>query len=148
MIIVTKWDKEKRKESKRGYKAEIKKQRYGILINVFYVLKEIWKSDKLMLATCFLFALGLFVSRLCATYTDKYVVELAMSGLGNMALLWTCIGLITLNCSFGWLGQAAGKYQSYVGFMKLHDWFDYKLMKKNMSTDYENNEKAENGNCL
>lgn len=148
MIKVTKWDKEKRKESRRSYRAEIRKQRYGILTNVFYVLKEIWKSDKLMLATCFLFALGLFVSRLCATYTDKYVVELAMSGLGNKALLWICIGLITLNCFFSWLGQAAGKYQSYVGFMKLGDWFDYKLMKKNMTTDYENNEKAANGNCL
>lgn len=148
MIKVTKWDKEKKKASRKSYKAEIKKQRYGILTNVFYVLKEIWKSDKLMLATCFLFALGLFVSRLCATYTDKYVVELAMSGLGNRALLWGCIGLITLNCLFSWLWQAAGKYQSYVGFMRLGDWFDYTLMKKNMTTDYENNEKAENSNCL
>ncbi len=148
MIKVTRWDKEKRKAARSSYRAEIKKQRYGILTNVMYVLKDIWHFDKLMLVTCFLFALGQFVSRLCATYTDKYVVELAMSGFGNRTLIWVCLGLIAGNCFCSLLAESAVNYQGYVGFMKLHDHFDYKVIKKNLMTDYENNEKAENSNCL
>lgn len=148
MVKVTKWDKKKKKEDWAKCRAENKKMKYGIIPNLLYTMKDIRQFDRLMFLSCFGFALGYFLSRLCAAYTDKYVVELAISGFGNASLLVICLLLLTGNTLFGNFGSACGIYQNYVGYQKLYNYLTCKVMKKNMTTDYQNNEMAENNDNL
>lgn len=94
MVKVTKWDRKKKKEDRANYRAEIKRRKYGVWQNMMYILREIWKIDKMMIITCFAFAIAYYVQRLCVTFTDKYIVELATEGLGNTGLMLICLALI------------------------------------------------------
>jgi ABC-type multidrug transport system fused ATPase/permease subunit len=141
MVKVTKWDKKKKKEDRAKYRAEIKSRKYGVWQNMIYILREIWCIDKTMLLSCFLFALCFYITRLCATFTDKYVVELAAAGFGNTALLVTCILLIVGCKLFGSALNIASNYQGFFGFTNLYHSFAFRIIQKNITTDYENNEK-------
>lgn len=141
MVKVTKWDKKKKKEDWAKYRAEIKSRKYGVWQNMIYILREIWSIDKTMFFSCFLFAMCFYITRLCATFTDKYVVELAAAGFGNTALLVTCI-LLIVGCNFfGCALSIVSNYQGFVGFNNLYHSFSLKVIHKNITTDYENNEK-------
>lgn len=148
MIKVTKWDRKKKKEDWARYRAEVKSRKYGVVSNLLYILREIWSIDKGMLVTCLLFAGCLYLSRLCATFTDKYVVELAVEGLGNIALLVTCILLIVGNKVFGNIVNLVGHYQGFFGFNNLYHCLALRVIHKNITTDYENNEKPKIGDRL
>ena len=41
MVKVKKWDKEKKKKDWANYRAEIKKQKYGIVPNLVFTMKEV-----------------------------------------------------------------------------------------------------------
>lgn len=148
MVKVTKWDKKKKKEDRARYHAEIKKRKYGIIPNLMYMMREIYSIDKMMLFTCLVFAMCNYFARLCATFTDKYVVELALAGFGNKRLIIICIALIAGNRVFSSSFNIAGNYQGWIGFNNLCRKFTLKLMQKNMTTDYENNEKPETSDKL
>lgn len=148
MVKVTKWDRKKKKEDRAKYRAEIKKRKYGIIPNLIYIMREIHGMDKLMFFTCFVFAFSNYFARLCATFTDKYVVELAEAGFGNTKLLIICIALIVGNRVFGTLLNTAGNYQGFIGFSNLCNRFLLNVMHKNMTTDYENNEKPQTSDKL
>ena len=148
MVKVTKWDRKKKKEDRAKYRAEIKSRKYGIIPNLIYIMREIHGIDKLMFLTCFVFALSNYFARLCATFTDKYVVELAEAGFGNTKLLIICIALIVGNRVFGTLLNTAGNYQGFIGFSNLCNRFLLNVMHKNMTTDYENNEKPQTSDKL
>ena len=148
MVKVTKWDKKKKKEDRARYRAEIKSRKYGVWQNMMYILREIWKIDKMMIVTCLVFALGWYVNRLCMTFTDKYIVELAAEGLGNTKLLVICLALIIGGMLCRMLNSTAGNYQGFIGFNILYNNFALKIIRKNMTTDYENNEKPEIGDRL
>ena len=140
MVKVTKWDRKKKKEDRAKYRAEIKSRKYGVWQNMIYILHEIWRIDKTMFFCCFLFAMCFYITRLCATFTDKYVVELAAAGFGNTALLVTCI-LLIVGCNFfGCALNIVSNYQGFVGFNNLYHSFALKVIHKNITTDYENNE--------
>lgn len=143
MIKVTKWDRKKKKEDWARYRAEVKSRKYGVVRNMLYIIREIWGIDKMMLFACFLFAACFYMTRLCATFTDKYVVELAATGFGNTALLITCILLIVGHKVFRYIGNMAGNYQGFFGFNNLYHNFAIRVIHKNLTTDYENNEKPE-----
>lgn len=142
MVKVTKYEKAKKKENRKQWRQSIKSMKYGIVTNLLYIMRDIHNSDKLMFLSCFAFALCYFLRNLCATFTDKYVVELAVSGFGNTAALVLVIALISGNNLFSYLGYAVGQYEGIIGFNKLYNQFALKIIKKNMTTDYENNEKA------
>lgn len=148
MVKVTKWDKKKKKEDWAKYRAEVKSRKYGIIPNLIFMMREIHSIDKLTFFTCFVFALSNYFARLCATFTDKYVVELAGAGFGNTRLLIICIALIAGNRIFGTILNTAGTYQGYIGFNNLYNNFALKVMHKNMTTDYENNEKPQTSDKL
>lgn len=148
MVKVTKWDKKKKKEDWAKYRAEIKSRKYGIIPNLIYMMREIHSIDKLTFFACFVFAFSNYFARLCATFTDKYVVELAGAGFGNTRLLIICIALIAGNRIFGTILNTAGNYQGYIGFNNLYNNFALKVMHKNMITDYENNEKPKTSDKL
>lgn len=148
MVKVTKWDKKKKKEDRARYRAEIKKRKYGIFKNMSYILREVWKIDKLMIFSCLLFAFSNYINRLCLTFTDKYIVELAAAGFGNTTLLIISISLIIGGALCNSLAKMAINYQGFIGFNILYNNFAMKLMRKNMTTDYENNEKPVIGDKL
>lgn len=148
MVKVTNYDRAKRRADRKRYRESIKKQKYGIIPNLIYMLREIWGIDKWMIVTCIVFALSYYTVRLCATFTDKYVVELASVGFGDTALLVTCILLIVGNKVFGSVLNMIGNYQGFYGFHNLYNHFAMKIMHKSMVTDYENNEKPEIGDRL
>lgn len=148
MVKVTKWNKKKKKEDWAKYRAEIKSRKYGIIPNLIYMMREIHSIDKLTFFACFVFAFSNYFARLCATFTDKYVVELAGAGFGNTRLLIICIALIAGNRIFGTILNTAGNYQGYIGFNNLYNNFALKVMHKNMTTDYENNEKPQTSDKL
>lgn len=148
MVKVTKLDRKKKKDDRAKYHAEIKSRKYGIIPNLIYMMREIHGMDKLMFFTCFVFAFSNYFARLCATFTDKYVVELAEAGFGNTKLLIICIALIVGNRVFSTLLNTAGNYQGFIGFNNLYNRFLLKVMHKNMTTDYENNEKTQTSDKL
>ena len=148
MVKVTKYDKAKRRENKKNYRAEIKSRKYNVWQNMIYILREIWMIDKMMIVTSLIFALGLYINRLCLTFTDKYVVELAADGLGNTKLLIICLALIIGGMLCRMLSNMAGNYQGFIGFNILYNNFALKIIRKNMTTDYENNEKPKIGDRL
>ncbi|WP_124100990.1 ABC transporter ATP-binding protein [Ruminococcus sp. Marseille-P6503] len=141
MQKITKRSKKKKKEDREKYRAEIKSRKYGVVQNLTYAMGEIWSIDKKMIFSCFAFAVSYYLARLCATLTDKYVVELAAAGFGSTNLLMICIMLIVGNKVFGSIQNIVGNYQGFIGFNNLYNHFALKLMHKNMTTDYENNEK-------
>lgn len=143
MVKVTKWDRKKKKEDRANYRAEIKRRKYGVWQNMMYILREIWKIDKMMIITCFAFAIAYYVQRLCVTFTDKYIVELATEGLGNTGLMLICLALIVGGMLCRMISDTAGNYQGLIGFNILYNNFALKVMHKNMTTDYENNEKPQ-----
>ena len=148
MVKVTKYDKAKRRENKKNYRAEIKSRKYNVWQNMIYILREIWMIDKMMIVTSLIFALGLYINRLCLTFTDKYIVELAAEGLGNTKLLIICLALIIGGMLCRMLNNMAGNYQGFIGFNILYNNFALKIIRKNMTTDYENNEKPKIGDRL
>lgn len=148
MIKVTKWDKKKKKEDWAKYRAEIKRRKYNVCQNMMYILREIWRIDKMMIITCFTFAIAYYVQRLCVTFTDKYIVELATEGLGNTGLMLICLALIVGGMLCRMISDTAGNYQGLIGFNILYNNFALKVMHKNMTTDYENNEKPQIGDRL
>ena len=148
MVKVTKWDKKKKKEDWANYRAEIKSRKYNVWQNMIYILREIWKIDKMMIFSCFAFAMAYYVQRLCATFTDKYIVELVADGLGNTGLLLICLALIIGGMLCRMISDTAGNYQGFIGFNILYNNFALKVMHKNMTTDYENNEKPKIGDRL
>ena len=115
---------------------------------MIYILREIWMIDKMMIVTSLIFALGLYINRLCLTFTDKYIVELAADGLGNTKLLIICLALIIGGMLCRMLNNMAGNYQGFIGFNILYNNFALKIIRKNMTTDYENNEKPKIGDRL
>ena len=145
MVKVTKYDKAKRRENKKNYRAEIKSRKYNVWQNMIYILREIWMIDKMMIVTSLVFAFGLYINRLCLTFTDKYIVELATEGLGNTGLLIICLALIIGGMLCRMLNNMAGNYQGFIGFNILYNNFALKIIRKNMTTDYENNEKPKIG---
>ena len=148
MVKVTKWDRKKKKEDWAKYRAEIKSRKYNVRQNMTYILREIWKIDKMTIITGFVFALSLYVNHLCLTFTDKYIVQLAAEGMGNANLLIICLGFIIGGTLCRMLNNTADNYFGFIGFSKLYNNFALKLMHKNMTTDYENNEKPEIGDRL
>lgn len=147
MVKVKKYDKEKKKKNREAYRAEIKKQKYGIAQNLRFAMREIWRADKLVVISCFGFAAGAFVMRLADVYFQKYVVELAVSGF-EIGLVLMCAGLFALKTFGSFITTVTERYRSFVGSSKAVNHFHLLLLKKCVSTDYENKERCENNNSL
>lgn len=147
MVKVKKWDKEKKKKDWANYRAEIKKQKYGIVPNLVFAMKEVWKADKLLVISCFGFAAGMFASRLADVYFQKYVVELAVAGFERRLILM-CAGLFLLKTLSDFIAMISERYRNFVGSSKTVNHFNLLLLKKCLTTDYENKERCENNNSL
>ena len=95
MVKVKKYSKEKKKQDTANARAEVKKQKYSLMQNLSFAMREIWRADKLVVISCFGFAAAMFAMRLADTYFQKYVVELAITGF-ERRLIFMCVGLFLL----------------------------------------------------
>lgn len=147
MVKIAKWDRQKKREQRRKAREEARGQKYGLASNILFIMREIHRSDKKMFFGCFLFALTLYASNLLATYVDKYIVELAVGGF-RRGLLIFCAVLLLAQALTAHINERIGSYQGYVGFNSSCNRLVALLIGKNMSTDYENNERCENNDML
>lgn len=148
MVKVKKPDRKRLKEDRAKYLSDIKKMKYGIITNIIYAMKKIGRFDRFMFISCFIFAMGNFMSRLCSTFTDKYAVELAGGGVWDSRLALICVLLILGTFLGNYISTAAGNYQGITGMNHLYNSFALDIMEKSMTTDYENNEKAQVSDSL
>ncbi|MDE7295018.1 MAG: ABC transporter ATP-binding protein/permease [Oscillospiraceae bacterium] len=147
MVKVAKYGGAKKKENDKKYREQLKKNKYGIIENLIYAMKHIWQGDKKVVICCFGFALSTFFLNLTDTYINKYVVDLALSGLDRKILI-ICAGVILGKFICIYLQGVSERYNSNVGHAKSSMHFHNMLMEKCMTTDYENNESSENSDKL
>lgn len=147
MVKVKKYDREKKKKNREAYRAELKKNKYGIIPNLIWAMREIWLGNKATVICCFVFALGMYLCNLSDTYVNKYVVDLVTEGVSTKMIL-LCVGVIFARLFFREINEMSSTYLSFVGFAKPSLRIKQKLMRKCMTTDYENNENAENADKL
>ena len=141
-VKIAKYTKEKDKAAWAKFNAERAARKYGLRENIRYIFSQGWKSDKKMLVmifTGFLFEKGY---ELAAMFTDKYVVELVLGEQSRITLALIVIGLLVGQQIFSWLRSVASTYNQWVGSLSFRRFMQSILVKKNVYTDYENNEKT------
>ena len=147
MVEVKKYSIEKKKKDTENARAEVKKQRSSLMQNLSFAMREIWRADKLVVISCFGFAAAMFAMRLADTYFQKYVVELAITGF-ERRLIFMCVGLFLLKTVSNFIVTVTERYRDFVGSSKAVNHFNLMLLKKCVTTDYENKERCENNNSL
>ncbi len=148
MVKITKWDKKKKKADWEKYRAEKKKRKYGILENMRYILSEIWKSQPLMLILCLVGMIAIVIESLLSNFTGKYVVELALGTSSRVRLAVICLLLIFGERMAKFIWNATMDYCGYYGNYKFACHTTRKIIRKNMATDYTNNESCKNSDAI
>ena len=147
MVKVQKYSKEKKKRDTENARAEVKKQKYSLMQNLTFAMREIWRADKKLVVSCFGFAAAMFVIRLTDVYFQKYVVELAVKGF-ERKLLFMCLGVFLLRELCNHITTITERYRDFIGGSKAINHFSLMLFKKCITTDYENMERCKNNNSL
>lgn len=140
MVKVTKWDKKK--------KTEQNKRKYKLYENLRYILSEIWKSQPLMLVLLLVGLIAIVAESLFTTFTGKYVVELALGTSSRVQLAVICLLLIVGERITKYIWNETQDYCGYYGNYKFACHTTRKIIRKNMSTDYTNNESCKNSNAI
>ena len=140
MVKVTKWDKKKKNEQN--------KRKYKLHENLRYILSEIWKSQPLMLVLLLVGLIAVVAESLFTTFTGKYVVELALGTSSRVKLAVICLLLIVAERITKYIWNETQDYCGYYGNYKFACHTTRKIIRKNMSTDYTNNESCKNSNAI
>lgn len=140
MVNVTKWDKKKKNEQN--------KRKYKLHENLRYILSEIWKSQPLMLVLLLVGLIAVVAESLFTTFTGKYVVELALGTSSRVQLAVICLLLIVAERITKYIWNETQDYCGYYGNYKFACHTTRKIIRKNMSTDYTNNESCKNSNAI
>ena len=148
MVKVTKWDRKKKKEDRAKYRNEQAKIKYKISENMRYILAELWISHPLMFVLIFAQVIALVAESLFTTFTGKYVVELALGTSSRIRLAVICLLLIIGERITKYITHEIYDYGGYYGDYKFACHMTRKIIRKNMSTDYENNESCKNSDAI
>lgn len=140
MVKVTKWDKKKKNEQN--------KRKYKLHENLRYILSEIWKSQPLMLVLLLVGLIAVVAESLFTTFTGKYVVELALGTSSRVKIAVICLLLIVAERITKYIWNETQDYCGYYGNYKFACHTTRKIIRKNMSTDYTNNESCKNSNAI
>lgn len=140
MVKVTKWDKKKKNEQN--------KRKYKLHENLRYILSEIWKSQPLMLVLLLVGLIAIVAESLFTNFTGKYVVELALGTSSRVQLAVICLMLIVGERITKYIWNETQDYCGYYGNYKFACHTTRKIIRKNMSTDYTNNESCKNSNAI
>ncbi|MDE6748625.1 MAG: ABC transporter ATP-binding protein/permease [Lachnospiraceae bacterium] len=147
-VKIAKYTKEKNKAAWAKYNAERAARKYGLWESLQYVFSQAWTVDKfmvLMVFTGFLFDKGWEIA---AMFTDKYVVELVLGERNRYTLTAIVIGLLIGERILTELSNIAYTYNWWVGSFRFRRHMQSVLVKKNIYTDYENNEKTSVNDAL
>lgn len=148
MVKITKYTKEKRKQDSEKHRKERSKHKYKTTQNMRYILSEIWKSQPLMLVVLLMCVVASVAELLFTSFTGKYVVELALGTSSRVHLAVICLLLIFGKRISRYIWNESSDYCGYYGNYKFACHMTRKIIRKNMSTDYENNESCDNGNAI
>lgn len=140
MVKVTKMDRKKKNEQN--------KRKYKLHENLRYIFSEIWKSQPLMLILLLVGLIAIVAESLLTTFTGKYIVELALGTSSRVHLAVICLLLIVGERITKYIWNETQDYCGYYGNYKFACHTTRKIIRKNMSTDYENNESCKNSNAI
>ncbi|MCD7740862.1 MAG: ABC transporter ATP-binding protein/permease [Ruminococcus sp.] len=129
-------------------KKDTAKPNYTVRENFIYILRELLKCSPIMLVCLIIEIVAYCVMLLCATLTEKYVVDLALGTSDRLRLAIICGVLIVLERLADIIGNDSKDYRLYYGNFKLLCYMKNKVFWKSMNTDYENNESAANSDAL
>lgn len=132
---------ESRKEKKAG-------QRHGIADNMLYVMRESWRSARGLFLAMLLMVVMWVIHTVCATYTDKLVVEFVLGASSRLNLGISCIAVIAGGQVAEFIAHAANFYSYSVGRLRLGSAIYIRLMTRKMTTDYENTENPQISDML
>ena len=147
-VKIAKYTKEKNKAAWDKFNAEKAERKYGLWDNLRYVFSQAWKVDKfivLMIFSGFLFDKGWEIA---AMFMDKYVVELVLGEQSRYKLAAIVIGLLVGGRLLVWLSSVTFTYNWWVGSFRFRRHMQGIIVKKNVYTDYENNEKTSVNDAL
>lgn len=141
-IKVAKYTKEKNKKAWAKYNEQQAKVSHGIKDNMTYILCEVRQNYPVYFFVTLTIPFMETLENLCEAYTDKYVVDLAVGSSSRLRLALICVGLIAGTRLLRYVKNRCLSYEGFVGSRKFTDMFVRRFLKKNMTTDYENNEKT------
>ncbi|MGN0634054.1 MAG: ABC transporter ATP-binding protein [Oscillospiraceae bacterium] len=147
-VKIAKYTKEKRKKVWDNYNKEQAKIKYKTGENMRYILSELWKSQPVMFLLLIVELISAVANSLFGTFTSKYVVELALGTSARTRLAAICLLLIAGERMSKYIWNETTDYQGYVGLYKFLCHMKRKIIRKNMSTDYENNESCDKSDAL
>lgn len=147
-VKIAKYTKEKRQKARDEYNKEQSKIKYKTFENMRYTLYELWKSQPIMLMLIVLHIFSNVAATLFDTFTSKYVVELALGTSSRIRLAVICLLLIVGEFMSKYIENETKDYRGYVGYFKFVHHMTRKMLRKHMSTDYENNESCDNNNLM
>ena len=107
-----------------------------------YIIREVRKNYPVYFFTSLSIVIFETAENLCNAYTDKYVVNLAIGDGSRLTLALICLALIIGSRFFRYIKNQCFEYEGNVGAFRFSNMFIRKFLRKNMSTDYENNEKT------
>ena len=148
MVKITKYTKEKRQQDSEKHRKEQSKHKYKTTQNMRYILSEIWKSQPFMLVVLLMCVVASVAELLFTSFTGKYVVELALGTSSRVHLAVICLLLIFGKRISRYIWNEASDYCGFYGNYKFACHMTRKIIRKNMSTDYENNESCDNSNAI
>ncbi len=147
-VKIAKYTKEKNKAAWAKFNAERAARKYGLWENLRYTFSQAWAVDKymvLMIFTGFLFDKGWEIA---AMFTDKYVVGLVLGERSRYTLMAIVISLLIGGRILAQLSNITFTYNWWVGSFRFRRHMQSILVKKNIYTDYENNEKTSVNDAL
>lgn len=147
-VKIAKYTKEKRKKARAKYDEEQAKIKYKTGENMKYILTELWKSQPVMFVLMIAELFSSVANSLFGTFTNKYVVELALGTSARTRLAVICLLLIAGERISKYIWNETSDYHGYVGGYRFLCHMKRKIIRKNMSTDYENNESCEKNDAL
>lgn len=147
-VKIAKYTKEKRKKVWDNFHKEQDKIKYKTGENMRYILAELWKSQPVMFVLLIAELLAAVANSLFETFTSKYIVELALGTSARTRLAVICLLLIAGERLTKYIRNEAADYHGYVGDCKFLCHMKRKIIRKNMTTDYENNESCDKSNAL
>ena len=148
MVKITKYTTEKRQQDSEKHRKEQSKHKYKTTQNMRYILSEIWKSQPFMLVVLLMCVVASVAELLFTSFTGKYVVELALGTSSRVHLAVICLLLIFGKRISRYIWNEASDYCGFYGNYKFACHMTRKIIRKNMSTDYENNESCDNSNAI
>jgi ABC-type multidrug transport system fused ATPase/permease subunit len=147
-VKVTKYTKVKHKKKRNKYNNRQTEISYKMSDNMRYILHEVRRNYPVYFFVAIAIPFLETLENLCYTYTDKYVVNLAIGTSSRVWLALICTLLIAGARLLKYVEFACFDYGGFVGSRKFTGSFVRRFFQKNMTTDYENNEKTSVNNSL